>query len=204
MSTQSPIIPRTADIIFQGLTLFMLGLAATPESFPLVRTSWPTEGQPGYGVDQDITVIATREVDDEYNRVADQELSTDPLDPNFDNITTTYVRVWEVTWIVLGPTSFDRARIIRTKLRNDEATKQFLESFQLAPVTDPSAPVRAPEPFAGGQWWERVDFSCRFNELTTEQSTVGTVKSTEVRTYVESSPSISQPFSDITIVSSQG
>jgi hypothetical protein len=92
--------------------------------------------------------------------------------------TTNYTRVWRVYWDVYGPNSFDNARLLRTRLFDQDVHDQFSAAL-LWMVTDPAAPVRAPELFAN-QWWERVSFSARFNEFVTETLTDQAVASTEV------------------------
>lgn len=91
---------------------------------------------------------------------------------------TNYTRVWEVYFTVYGPNSFDNARKIRSRLFDQDIHDQFAQS-QLYWVTDPPAPRRVPE-FKDEQWWERVDFTARFNEFVTETYTAPVVQSAEI------------------------
>jgi hypothetical protein len=108
--------------------------------------------------------------------------------------TTSYTRVWQVTWNIYGPNSFETARAIRSGLFNqDNAAGTILADADGNPILpfgqldgnnvyflpDVAEPVRCPEE-ENGQWWERVDMVAKFNELVQEESTVETAASVEV------------------------
>lgn len=173
-----PLTPKQIDKAMQAATLAMLSIdpASDPNAYAEVRTSWPTTGQPGWKIDDDVCFLRCVEEDDEYNRIRDSELSSN--DDTSVTETTTYTRVWRVFWVLYGKHSFDRARMIRSALQG-QAIHDLLASSNLYFVPNPSAPQRVPELF-GGQWWERTDFSARFNELVTETETIPTVASVEV------------------------
>lgn len=195
--TQAPLIPKTAEIVFQGATISMLGLPVQPSSYETVQVSWQQEGQPAYGITDDRLFIQATLVDDEYNRVRDAQILVNPDDDSGNTVIkrTTYIRVWECFWEMRGPNSFDNARQVHSALLDNDFIDYFLAAFQLAMVTDPPAPRRAPEN-KDGQWWDRSDFECRFNELVTEDQIIGTVSSVEIVTYV---PTSTQPISDVTV-----
>jgi hypothetical protein len=89
-----------------------------------------------------------------------------------------YTRVWSIAFAIYGPNSFDHARLIKSALFMDW-THDILAASNLYAVMDISDPRRVPELFSG-QWWERVDFSCRFNEGITETTTTPSIASVEV------------------------
>jgi hypothetical protein len=160
------------NAVIQAITLAM-GLTLTPDPNPNnpqpptnyygARIAWQQRGQPRPDIEEDVAFIRAVEVDDEYNRIRD--VSYEVTDDVYTKITN-YTRVWEASWYVYGPNSFDNCRKIRTRLFDQDIHDQFAAS-QLYLVTDPSAPQRVPEQ-ENGQWWERVDFSARFNEEVTE------------------------------------
>jgi hypothetical protein len=129
-----------------------------------------------------VVYIRAVEIDDPYNRVKDISYSQQTVDG-----TTTlteiknYTRVWEVFWTIYGPNSFNNGRLVRTRLFDQDIHDLFANS-QLYFVTDPSSPRRVPEE-KDGQWWERVDFSARFNEFVTESREQNYVTSTEIVLY---------------------
>jgi hypothetical protein len=130
-----------------------------------------------------VVYVRETEVDDQYNRVRDVSYAQSSVGAAPNVVTTTtkitqYTRVWEVFWTVYGPNSFDNARKIRSALFDRYVHDQFARN-QLFLVTDPRAPVRAPE-FHDGQWWERVDFSAKFNEFVTETYSVEMTESVEI------------------------
>lgn len=187
------------DAIVQQITIAMLRLPPPDPTIPAgqqdpayfaVRAGWQQQGQPFQKITDNVTYCRAEEIDDEYNRIRDVSYATTDVNrvPYPGNPpggygqggyggtdlstlitikTTNYTRVWRVFWCCYGPNSFDNARQIRTRLFDQDIHDQFASS-QLYLVTDPSAPIRAPEPF-GKQWWERVDFSARFNEFVTEE-----------------------------------
>lgn len=144
-------------------------------SYFAVRCGWQQLGQPFQKITDDVTYVRALEVDDGYNRVRDVQYA-----PTADGATktTNYTRVWEVYWTVYGPSSTDNARLIRTRLHDQDIHDQ-LSASQLYFVPDPAAPVRAPE-FQDGQWWERVDFRARLNEFVTETLAEGAITSAEI------------------------
>lgn len=170
----TPLTPNAVQTIFQSITLAALGLS--PTAFDQVRVSWQVQGQPTWKVADDVVILRTVEDDDAYNRVRDQQLL--PNDDVSQLQLTTYTRVWRVFWTLYGPSSFDRARIIKSSLFT-QAQHDVLALANLYAVTDFVAPQRMPENFEG-QWWERTDFTCQFNEAVFETLVIPTVASVDV------------------------
>jgi hypothetical protein len=159
------------DAVIQRATISMLGLPdptipppAQDPSYFAVRCGWQQQGQPFQKISEDVTYLRCAEVDDQYDRIRDVSYLQSPQ--TFIKVTN-YTRVWEIFWTVYGPNSFDNARKLRTRLFDQDIHDQLAAS-QLYLVTDPAAPRRVPE-LEDGQWWERVDFSAKFNEFVTEQ-----------------------------------
>jgi len=186
----SPLTPQNANVALQAATMAALGLAPmNPPAVPpaqdpayfAVRIGWQQQGEPGWLITDDVVIINCVERDDEVNRTRDMKVLRNFADPTgaTDVILTTYHRVWEVMWTFYGPNSFDRARIVHSALFT-QVGHDLHSAAGLYLVTSIAAPRRVPELFAGGQWWERVDFVASFNELVTEAPLVGTVASTEI------------------------
>ena len=198
MPADIALTPDAVNKLLQSVTLTMLGVPSTQQNpFYLVRTEWPTTGQPDWSRTEDICFVRGVEEDDEYDKVLDRNNSV--IDGETLQQTDTRTRVWKFSWCLYGPNSFDRTRLIRKGLMSDEAHDSFADN-NLYLIPDLPAPVRAPELF-NSEWWERVDFFARFNELVTEYTTVESVASVEVITEVASG-STDEPnpiVSDITV-----
>jgi hypothetical protein len=178
MSTVStPLVPSQFNVVMQALTLQMLGLAVTQANYALVRVDWQTQGQPWVPDPQtDITFIRMVAEDNAYNRQRDRQFLLVNGVPVSEDL---YTRVWRVFWVVYGPNSFDNARKIFSGLFSD-AIHDALAGSSVYLVTDPAMPLRVPEE-VNGRWYDRSDFSARFNEFVTEaQLPVGVVTSLQV------------------------
>ncbi len=179
-----PLTTQQFESVVQALTCSMLGLGAPTAgsaSAKAVRVDWQQTGQPAQQIGEDVAYLKCLTVDDQYNRVRDRSVVN--LSNGADELTQ-YTRVWEVTWEIVGPNSFDHARRIRSALFWGEIRYQFsLSNLYLVP--DLREPQRVPE-IRDGQWWPRTDFSARFNEFVTEQYITGTAASVEVITEVAS------------------
>jgi hypothetical protein len=192
-----PLVPSQMDAVIQALTLAMgLNLSTDPNpnnpdspnnpnynplspppNYYGCRIGWQQQGQPQQRITEDVVYVREIEIDDQYNRIRDVSYDLSE-DGNTYTKTTNYTRVWRVFWCVYGPNSFDNARKIHSRLFDQDIHDQFAAS-QLYWVTDAEAPVRAPEPY-DRQWWERVDFSARFNEFVTEEYVTQYALSTEI------------------------
>lgn len=196
-TTPLPLVPKTIEPAMQFITLVALGVdPADPNAFKKVRVGWQTQGQPAWDIKEDVVFIRCVEEDDAYNRIRDEEVFDDEEDATKVDLLTQYTRVWRTFWTVYGPNSFDRARVIRSSLFTQKIHDLLLtgQSYGVQPygtggyggggaplylVTDVAAPRRVPELY-DGQWWERVDFDCQFNEDTRELELVNAVASVEV------------------------
>ena len=193
-----PLAPNVIQPLMQIVTMQALGIdPADPSAPEIVRVGWQTQGQPAQTIDQDVIYIRCVEEDDEYNRIRDQEITDAP--PISVLITTIYTRVWRTFWTFYGPNSFDNARIVKSFLLSQEGHDSLLGAnntygqlpvgsggygggqINIYLVTDIPAPRRVPEN-RNGQWWERIDFDCQFNEQVNETEVVNTVASSEIIT----------------------
>ena len=174
--TDIALVPTQTEALLQSATMLTLGIDPTqdPLAYQKVRTSWP--GPPTWAITDDVCFVRAVPEDDEYDRVRDVEVRN--IDGASLQTTTTYTRVWRIMWVVYGPNSFDHTRLIHSGLFQDNI-HDLLAASNLYFIPDPNAPQRAPENYQG-QWWERVNFSARFNELVTEVSTVPSIASAEV------------------------
>jgi hypothetical protein len=165
-SYPTPLTPNQVNLVFQSATIAALGITLQSPAIPndpayaAVRVGWQQQGQPAFGIDEDVVFIRCAEEDDQYNRVRDVSINSQQQQ------LMQYTRVWRVWWEFHGPNSVDRARILRSALFS-QATHDALSAAQLYFVTNPTAPQRLFEN-KDAQWWERVDFSARFNEFVTE------------------------------------
>ena len=184
-----PLFPKQMDALLQQITLAMNANIVAPglilanpdnltpaQNYYGVRCEWQNTGQPFQESSEDVIYVRAIEVDDPYNRERYENYLENYGEEN--NQITNYSRIWEVSWCCYGPNSFDNARQLRSALFQQTIHDLFANS-QLYMVTDPAAPVRAPE-YENGQWWERVDFKCRFNEFVTEVIAQPMVLSAEI------------------------
>jgi|SRR5215469_335424 len=162
--------PFEVQNIMQTMTMQVLDTT----NFGDVRIDWPTQGQPAWKVSDDVAFVRATQVDDPYDQIRDMQWQQ--FDATHVANVSTYVRVWEINWCFVGPNSFDRAATLKSALF---WPMWMLPLGGLAPLTEYGAPIRAPELF-DGQWWERVDFRAKFNELVTEAPLEQTIASVEI------------------------
>jgi hypothetical protein len=175
--------------LFQSLTLQMLGLSAT--AYDKVRLSWPTEGAPSWKITDDVAFLRCFETDNPYNRQRDVEHTR--VDDNTLSQATAYTRVNSIEWIFYGPYSYERAQAVRDQIFY-QLNRDTLERNNVYLVPDIAAPRRVPEAFQG-QWWERVDLTIRFNELTVRNISIGSIASVPVSVTAESGDTITETIS---------
>jgi hypothetical protein len=169
----------------------MLGLPApTSEKDPAysaVRVGWQQLGQPSQFINNDVAYLRCITVDDSVNRQRDQQTVSNPADmndpPQSDLQVWTYMRVWQTFWEFYGPNGFDHARAIHSALFTQSIHDTFAAlNLNLYWIPDSSCPRRVPY-YEDGQWWERVDFEARFNELVTETTVIPLAASVEIQLY---------------------
>lgn len=164
------------NILFQTLIMQMLGLTLTDASSSKVRISWPKAGMPAWQITEDIVFIQCLEIDDSYNRQR-EDINT-AIDTENYNQATGYTTINSINLVVYGPNSYDNIKTIRDKMFMQEF-RDILARSNVFINPDFPSPRRAPE-FFEGQWWERVDLTMYFNELTIRNTTGKTIASAEI------------------------
>lgn len=140
------------DLLWDSIVK-MLGLDTdAPETQDKVRLTYPTGGQPGFEIDEDIVFMRVfTGGGDEY----DQQMYPDnTADVNVD---VNYTRVITLSLIAYGPNAPDNLERVRVSFITGNQTLD-LKKEKIYPRINPSSVARVPEYFEG-QWWERADFS---------------------------------------------
>lgn len=177
--TTMALTPQAINVTLQTLTCRLLGTdpATDANAYAKVRLDWPTTGQPGWSVDEDVCFLKAVEEDNAYNQIRDRRYVNN--NPASLHSIDSYTRVWRVSWSFYGPTSYDNARLLKSALLSFDYASETLADMGLYLNTEIGAPLRSPEKFQS-QWWERVDLSVTLNELVTESLTVDRIASAEV------------------------
>lgn len=163
-------------VILQPLTIGMLGaVVPSPNTSPLVRLEWATQGQPFQPANEDVCYLRAVPLASPYANIRERTNLAAP-DPNL-NEQWNFTRVWLVTWILYGPNSLDLTRAVRDALYQDYFTNT-LSLSQLFPVSEIQEPTRVPEKIQG-QWFERCDLECEMYEFVTESILRQTVTTVE-------------------------
>lgn len=165
-------LAQTEDI-FRGFTLNMLRLNPTDPNGSRVRITYPPTGSPAWKRNDDVAFIAVTHADDAITQQVDISYSSSTTNTMIQS--ASYTRVIQVTWTFYGPNSYNDADIVRSGLYRSP-----LLYSPLALVTNVPAAFRLPELF-NGQWWERVTFSAKFNELVVRASDVNLINSADVQ-----------------------
>jgi hypothetical protein len=152
-------------------------IGADAGAFDAVRLDWMTEGQPGFLISSDYCFLRCVERDDDYNRIR-EDTTTAVTGTDQITTTTTWTRVWDVTWELWGPNSTSRGGWIRDGIQMDW-TSDILRGSNLFVLPDIARVERVPQNFQD-QWWETTYLTCTFNEFVTQTLTVGTGESVEV------------------------
>jgi hypothetical protein len=114
-------------------------------------------------------------------RIPNPNDNNDP--PQTELQLTTYQRVWQTSWELYGPNSFDHGRMIKSALFTQVVHDTFAAlNLNLYWVPDPPCPRRVPY-YSDAQWWEMVSFDSRFNEGVVEQLVIPLAASVPVQIY---------------------
>lgn len=173
--TSTALTPTQMNDIIQPLTCGMLGI--NPPNFNQVRVDWQTQGQPFVPrPGQDVCFFSCVPESVDYSKVRDRSFSgTGPVTE-----TWVYTRGWRVAWVLYGPNSTDRARMIHSAVVFMDYFSDQLSLSNLYVVSEPAQPIRIPEEF-NAEWWERADFHVLLYEQITETIQDGAVTSVEVK-----------------------
>ena len=190
----TPLTPNSVQAAMQLLTINMLGIAApsspTDPAYSAVRVGWQQRGQPAQFINQDVAYLRCVTVDvPEVNRQRDSQILPNPADENDPPQSViqlfTYMRVWQTFWEFYGPNDFDRARKVHSAFFTQVVHDTFATlGLSLYWVPDSACPQRVPY-YSDGQWWERVDFEARFNELVSEVIVIPLAASVEIQEYTK-------------------
>jgi len=141
-----------------------------PETQDKVRRSFPTDGQPGFLITDDITFMRVYSGGDPY----DQNVYTD--NSQVQSVTS-YTRVITLALIAYGPSASENLERIRVSFMAGNETLN-LKAENIFPVIKPSSVIRNPEYFEG-KWWERADFSIIMYALESTEITIDGIESAE-------------------------
>lgn len=179
MADQVLKLKEIEDFFFQ-ITCKMLNIDSTKEKNQgKVRIAWPTDGAPGWKINDDVVFLRITPEDDKMTRHLNIIYNPDEDDRAYLKRKTGYTRVHKIDWTLYGPNSYDDADLIRYLIFDFDYMKQFKKK-NLFLITDVPMPTRLPE-FYNGQWWERTDFSATFNEGVVRESKVPYITSTDFK-----------------------
>lgn len=172
---------KNLEDFFQNITCQMLGIDMTrSENQGKVRIAWGRDGVPSWKIDEDIVFLRITPQDDKMARELNivyktpEEISNEYLIRN-----TGYTRVHKIDFTLYGPNSYDNADVIRNSIFSYDYMLKFRKK-NLYLITDVAMPTRLPELY-NGQWWERTDFSCTFNEAVIRETQVPYINSTDIQ-----------------------
>jgi hypothetical protein len=148
---------KDLENLFQSVIAGITGL----DPVSGVRISWPTDGAPAWGNQDNVIFIRVTEDDEPINKQKDESIDNTP-DGTALVQTITFNRVDKLALVIYGPDSWKNAQKIRTQMFY-QSVHDLLALQGIYLVTDIAAPVRFPEVWSK-KWWERVDLSIRFNE----------------------------------------
>jgi len=153
-----------------------------PQAYFKSRIGWQPQGQPAFGITDDIVIVRCVPIDTDYSRMR----NVIELPGHVDDTTVTeqdiFTRQWRTYWTFYGPNALDRARIVRSTLEKVPFAEAALAASNLYLQPSIAEPSRVPEEYQG-EWWERADLHALFNEQVTELYTVNAVASVEVKLY---------------------
>ena len=143
--------------------------AYSPNNPPAVRKSWPTEGQPDWGFNQDVLFIQPTLVDHDISQPLDEEWESHDADLLRRQFQTRVVRLGLVAY---GPNAVEHLYMIRTALYNG---MKSLTDKKLFVVPGPESVHFNPELFQA-RWWRRADLALTFNWGVEYKSVVKTIE----------------------------
>jgi len=161
------------DAFFQSLTAAILGVDANSQ----VRVSYPDDGAPAWGFEEDVIFVHPRPVDGSYNRQREHAYLYSASPEEFDD-TVSYTRIDEVNWVLYGPNSFKYAMLLRDAMFYDD-NRIKLAKNNLHLIPDIVEPIHTHELFET-KWWPRMDMAMRFNEFVTRTNSAQFLKTAEV------------------------
>jgi hypothetical protein len=136
-----------------------------------VRWSWPTQGAPAFGINDDIVFLKIYDMEGALTKQK-EEIYTLGY-----NMAVNYTRVLKLNCIFYGPNSWENVTDVSNKIYWQEYHDDLAqEKIYLIPGFSPLN--RVPELWQG-QWYERADLNLTFNEqikLNREVPAIETVR----------------------------
>lgn len=148
------------------------------EQNPPVRRSWQTQGQPGWGINEDILFLKIYDESGQDITVPVDTILTD-LDEDIE-VNKGQTRVLRLNLIAYGPNSYDNLIRIRNYFQSNTSKRLKENEIYLIPRSD--TPYRVPELFLQ-QWWDRCDLNLWFNCLMTYTYKINEIKTVPVTVY---------------------
>ena len=177
--TSTALTPDQVNVIMQALVAEILGIdpISNPTlAFSTVRVGWQKQGQPAFGINDDVCILRATSVDDPYSRVRDSIIQPD----NSTTLTSAmgFTQVWNLHATIYGPNCYDRARLILSAMTLDWVHDALISS-RIYAIVGFQRPSYVPELFSG-QWWKRADIDIKFNEQVNESITVASAAGVDV------------------------
>lgn len=125
-----------------------------------IRMTYPTGGQPSWGIDENVVFVRLFEKEDEYTKQLDNtyEVENETIVKK-----STRTRVWELQLVAYGPIANNIVNKIKDGVFRQEI-KNLLTKSNVFLIPNMPMCKRIPELF-GEQWWNRWDITLNFNEL---------------------------------------
>ena len=143
-------------------------LLGVPINSMMVRTTYNTDGQLAFTINDDVVIMSLEEADDMYGNYR-QYVERPVGDINYrDHVGT---RVWDVRLTAYGPNSHTNLDLIRSGVLTHTSMRILSPKDVFVVPTIPRI-QRSPEQF-NGQWYERSDMTIRYNELYVYEENVG-------------------------------
>lgn len=159
--------------VFYDITVSIL---STSPDFD-VRHSWPTDGAPAFGVNDNLAFIKIYDIPSSVTQQR-ENLYTQQGSPEEGNMETKYTRTLRVDWTFYGPDSWDKANALKNGLFYQENHDTLAQSnLFMVPDFDPLK--RLPELWEN-QWYERCDLTINFNEGVSINREVPAIETVEV------------------------
>jgi hypothetical protein len=169
----SALSPQQIETIFQPIIANILGYQTDPApwgvspnaaAWKAVRVGWQQEGQPAWGIGEDVCILTATITHDPFGEVRDGFYEQNDNGSLVDQMS--FTQVWNMHFTVYGPNSYRNATMISSATALDWVHDALAaQSIYLA--NEPGhglfpRPINNFENYQG-QWWARVDLDLKFN-----------------------------------------
>lgn len=140
---------------------------------PPVRLTYPAQGQPDWGVNDDVVFILFGDADDDSTQTVDEtwENSGDDLVRHHKGN-----RVLQMSFVAYGPNGYDNLVTLRHKLMDNP---KLLKDKGINVVPSGNSVTYAPEIFQE-MWWQRADLQMQFNAAVEFDEDVRAINTVDV------------------------